>query len=71
MRIAKNKEFSNEVFRIKFETDEPFPIFGAKYYFQLDEVVNCPEFLVHFPVLEKLEFCLIQNSSILIRIITH
>jgi mRNA (guanine-N7-)-methyltransferase len=53
-RLAKSHEFSNEVFRIRFETEEEeLPLFGAKYYFQLEEVVNCPEFLVHFPTLEK------------------
>jgi mRNA (guanine-N7-)-methyltransferase len=53
-REAGQKEFGNSVFTIKFETGEPLPLFGAKYYFQLDEVVNCPEFLVHFPCLEEL-----------------
>ena len=30
------------------------PLFGAKYDFHLEGVVDCPEFLVHFPTLEKL-----------------
>ncbi|VDK64451.1 unnamed protein product [Anisakis simplex] len=30
------------------------PIFGAKFHFSLDTQVNCPEYLVHFPVLERL-----------------
>ncbi len=29
------------------------PLFGAKYDFHLEGVVDCPEFLVYFPVLEK------------------
>lgn len=33
--------------------DEPFPIFGAKYNFHLEGVVDCPEFLVYFPALVK------------------
>lgn len=35
------------------DTEEPFPIFGAKYNFHLEGVVDCPEFLVYFPVLVK------------------
>jgi hypothetical protein len=27
--------FGNDVFNIRFESEEPFPIFGAKYYFQV------------------------------------
>ncbi|VIO99571.1 Uncharacterized protein BM_BM2354 [Brugia malayi] len=30
------------------------PIFGALIHFSLDTQVNCPEYLVHFPVLERL-----------------
>lgn len=33
--------------------EEQFPIFGAKYNFNLEGVVDCPEFLVYFPVLVK------------------
>jgi len=53
-------QFGNDVFNIQFvnppssDPTSTIPIFGAKYYFQLDEVVNCPEFLVHFGTLEKL-----------------
>lgn len=35
-------------------SEEPYPLFGAKYDFRLDSVVECPEFLVHFPTLVKL-----------------
>uniref|UniRef100_A0A182PN07 mRNA cap guanine-N(7) methyltransferase n=1 Tax=Anopheles epiroticus TaxID=199890 RepID=A0A182PN07_9DIPT len=54
-RIAMSDTFGNDIYNIQFlcDTDNP-PLFGAKYNFQLDEVVNCPEFLVHFPTLEKL-----------------
>lgn len=52
---AKSMEFGNEIYRIKFLCDlDKLPLFGAKYNFELDGVVNCPEFLVHFPMLEKL-----------------
>ena len=54
-READSDEFGNEIYRIKFLSDtEMPPLFGAKYNFELDGVVNCPEFLVYFPLLEKL-----------------
>ncbi|XP_054283068.1 mRNA cap guanine-N7 methyltransferase isoform X2 [Macrosteles quadrilineatus] len=54
-RTAGSASFGNSVYQIEFEkTDEPFPLFGAKYGFTLYEVVNCPEFLVHFPTFERL-----------------
>lgn len=54
-RQADSNEFGNEIYRIKFLSDtEMPPLFGAKYNFELDGVVNCPEFLVYFPLLEKL-----------------
>ena len=49
-READSDEFGNEIYRIKFLSDtEMPPLFGAKYNFELDGVVNCPEFLVYFP----------------------
>lgn len=33
---------------------EPPALFGAKYNFHLEGVVDCPEFLVHFPTFVKL-----------------
>lgn len=54
-READSGEFGNDVYRITFLSDtETPPLFGAKYNFELDGVVNCPEFLVYFPLLEKL-----------------
>lgn len=47
--------FGNEIYRIKFLSDpSDLPIFGAKYNFHLDGVVDCPEFLVHFPAFVEL-----------------
>lgn len=47
--------FGNGIFKVEFECDinKP-PLFGGKYHFNLDGVVDCPEFLVHFPTLIKL-----------------
>ncbi|CAF1242519.1 unnamed protein product [Adineta steineri] len=61
-RQTPNQSISNDVFSINFDpsinlktTDnESIPLFGAKYHFSLDEVVDCPEYLVYFPLLEKL-----------------
>lgn len=52
---TQSNEFGNDIYRISFlcDTKAP-PLFGAKYNFELDGVVNCPEFLVHFPLLVKL-----------------
>ena len=36
------------------EDTERIPLFGAQVDFHLEGVVDCPEFLVHFPTLEKL-----------------
>lgn len=52
---ANSQTFGNGVYEISFLCDtECPPLFGGKYNFQLDGVVNCPEFLVHFPLLLKL-----------------
>lgn len=55
----KYGHFGNEIYSITFKdgilkSDEPPPLFGAEYNFHLEEVVDCPEFLVNFPCLEKL-----------------
>ncbi|XP_072389013.1 mRNA cap guanine-N(7) methyltransferase [Diabrotica undecimpunctata] len=52
---CNNKSFGNKVYEVSidFDINKP-PLFGAKYNFQLDGVVNCPEFLVYFPILVKL-----------------
>ncbi len=48
----------NSVYSVKYkvpsDAGERIPLFGAKYDFHLEGVVDCPEFLVHFPTLEKL-----------------
>ena len=47
--------FGNEVYEISFDTEskQNIPLFGAKYHFKLEGVVDCPEFIVYFPLLEK------------------
>lgn len=53
---SPNYSFGNRIFNIKllFDPKDGYPLFGAKYDFQLQEVVNCPEFLVNFELFEKL-----------------
>jgi len=55
-RAAEGSSFSNEVYEISFESEDKqnVPLFGAKYHFRLEGVVDCPEFVVHFPLLEKM-----------------
>ena len=53
---CEGNKFGNEVFSVEFQSNdkEKPPLFGARYNFQLEGVVNCPEFLVHLPTLIKL-----------------
>lgn len=54
-RKAQSDQFGNDIFQIKFHSDpNDLPIFGAKYNFHLEGVVDCPEFLVYFPAFVKL-----------------
>lgn len=50
-----SNSFGNNVFQVSidFDINKP-PLFGSKYNFHLDGVVDCPEFLVYFPMFVKL-----------------
>ncbi|XP_074599847.1 RNA guanine-7 methyltransferase [Brevipalpus obovatus] len=56
VRRADSFQCGNEIYSIRF--DEPvtgqIPLFGAKYDFHLEGCVDCPEFLVYFPALQRL-----------------
>lgn len=61
IRNGKAGIYLNDVVRLEYgaidalnDPEHKPPIFGAKFHFSLDTQVNCPEYLVHFPVLEKL-----------------
>jgi len=56
LRSSPENSFGNDVYKITFDQDskDKFPIFGTKYDFHLEGVVDCPEFLVYLPVVEKL-----------------
>ena len=56
---AATGRFGNSVYSIALpaeyrDPDAKIPLFGAQYDFHLEGVVDCPEFLVHFPTLGKL-----------------
>ncbi|XP_069174925.1 uncharacterized protein [Procambarus clarkii] len=56
LKSSRGRSFGNEVYQIEFPEDRPEnpPLFGDRYNFFLEGAVNCPEFLVHPPTLEKL-----------------
>lgn len=53
---SENFTFGNRIFNIKllFDPKDGYPLFGAKYDFHLEGVVDCPEFLVNFELFTKL-----------------
>ena len=55
LEASNSNSFGNEVYRIEFPEDrkKENSLFGDKYNFFLEGVVNCPEFLVHFPTLTR------------------
>ncbi|XP_060948330.1 mRNA cap guanine-N7 methyltransferase [Limanda limanda] len=46
--------FGNEVFKVSFQSKGSYPMFGCQYHFSLEDVVDVPEFLVYFPLLEHM-----------------
>ncbi|KRT78621.1 methyltransferase, partial [Oryctes borbonicus] len=55
VRNSESNSFGNSVYNVIFDCDiEKPPLFGAKYHFYLDGSVDCPEFLVYFPLFIKL-----------------
>ncbi|RWS18905.1 mRNA cap guanine-N7 methyltransferase-like isoform X1, partial [Leptotrombidium deliense] len=58
LRESDSNSFGNDVYSVTFSDDfkdlKRIPLFGAKYNFHLEGVVDCPEFLVYFPVLQEI-----------------
>ncbi|CAG9538633.1 unnamed protein product [Cercopithifilaria johnstoni] len=61
IKNSKDGTYTNGISRLMYGDVEALrdsairpPIFGALIHFTLDTQVNCPEYLVHFPVLERL-----------------
>nr|XP_057927887.1 mRNA cap guanine-N7 methyltransferase [Doryrhamphus excisus] len=46
--------FGNDIFKVSFQSRGDYPLFGCQYHFSLEQVVNVPEFLVYFPLLERM-----------------
>lgn len=57
LRLFENKFFGNDVYRVIYELDDfdTVFLFGVKYNFYLEGVVDCLEFLVYFFMFEKYE----------------
>ncbi|CDR00361.1 unnamed protein product [Oncorhynchus mykiss] len=49
-----SNSFGNEVFSVTFQKKGDYPLFGCQYDFNLEGVVNVPEFLVYFPLFEEM-----------------
>ena len=57
--LNQNKlKFGNDLFSIEFPAKafdfKQTPLFGNTYQFKLHDVVDCPEFLVHFPTVVQI-----------------
>lgn len=53
MEASDSLSFGSEVFKVSFQNKGSYPLFGCQYHFSLDHVVDVPEFLVYFPLLEQ------------------
>uniref|UniRef100_A0A3P8RZN4 mRNA cap guanine-N(7) methyltransferase n=1 Tax=Amphiprion percula TaxID=161767 RepID=A0A3P8RZN4_AMPPE len=53
LEASDSLSFGNEVFKVSFQS-RSYPLFGCQYHFSLEDVVNVPEFLVYFPLLEHM-----------------
>ncbi|XP_008288787.1 mRNA cap guanine-N(7) methyltransferase [Stegastes partitus] len=54
LEASDSLSFGNEVFKVSFQSKGVYPLFGCQYHFSLEDVVNVPEFLVYFPLLEHM-----------------
>ncbi|KAI8501894.1 hypothetical protein Bbelb_203060 [Branchiostoma belcheri] len=54
LKSAEGLSFGNSIYSITFRQKDEFPLFGCQYDFHLEGVVDCPEFLVYFPLLEQM-----------------
>lgn len=54
LEASDSLSFGNEVFKVLFQSKGSYPLFGCQYHFSLEDVVDVPEFLVYFPLLEHL-----------------
>ncbi|XP_029977039.1 mRNA cap guanine-N(7) methyltransferase [Salarias fasciatus] len=54
LEASDSLSFGNQIFDVSFQSKGSYPLFGCQYHFSLEGVVNVPEFLVYFPLLEHM-----------------
>ncbi|KAF6303194.1 RNA guanine-7 methyltransferase [Rhinolophus ferrumequinum] len=54
LETSETESFGNEIYTVKFQKKGSYPLFGCKYDFKLEGVVDVPEFLVYFPLLTEM-----------------
>ncbi|XP_077456923.1 mRNA cap guanine-N(7) methyltransferase isoform X1 [Stigmatopora argus] len=54
LELSDSLSFGNDVFKVSFQARGEYPLFGCQYHFNLDQVLDVPEFLVYFPLLERM-----------------
>ncbi|XP_036371761.1 mRNA cap guanine-N7 methyltransferase [Megalops cyprinoides] len=54
LEASDSNSFGNEVYSVTFQKKGDYPLFGCQYDFNLEGVVNVPEFLVYFPLFEEM-----------------
>lgn len=55
LRNSSSLEFGNSIYNVRFEQKSDYPIYGHKYWFQLEDAIDdCPEYLIHQPSLVSL-----------------
>lgn len=57
VQMERTKRIGNDVYSLTFDNTDNFPTFGARYMFWLEDAVDSPEYLVHFPTLLKCALC--------------
>lgn len=54
---AGELKFGNALYQIRFEQIDEFPMFGHRYWFQLEDAIDdLPEFLVDFDTLTRYSY---------------
>ncbi|XP_069778597.1 mRNA cap guanine-N7 methyltransferase isoform X2 [Narcine bancroftii] len=54
LEASETNSFGNELYSVTFQKKGEYPLFGCQYDFNLEGVVNVPEFLVYFPLFEEM-----------------
>nr|XP_020647407.1 mRNA cap guanine-N7 methyltransferase [Pogona vitticeps]XP_020647408.1 mRNA cap guanine-N7 methyltransferase [Pogona vitticeps]XP_020647409.1 mRNA cap guanine-N7 methyltransferase [Pogona vitticeps] len=54
LEASQTDSFGNEIYTVTFQKKGEYSLFGCKYDFNLEGVVNVPEFLVYFPLLVEM-----------------